>query len=73
MIQTEASSHDCLSDREYQVMLKIASGKTLSYIAEEMSLSIKAISTYRVRILEKMKMKNNAELTFYAMKHHLVD
>jgi len=69
----EPPSHDCLSDREYQVMLMIASGKTLSQIAEEMSLSIKTISTYRERILGKMKMKNNAELTYYAMKHHLVD
>jgi len=73
IMQAEAPSHDSLSDREYQVMLKIASGKTLSQIAGEMSLSIKTISTYRERILEKMKMKNNAELTYYAIKHHLVE
>jgi DNA-binding NarL/FixJ family response regulator len=73
MMQAEAPSHDSLSDRENQVMLKIASGKTLSQIAAEMSLSVKTISTYRERILEKMKMKNNAELTYYAIKHHLVD
>ncbi|HYA91754.1 MAG TPA: response regulator transcription factor, partial [Thermodesulfobacteriota bacterium] len=73
IMQAEAPSHDSLSDREYQVMLKIASGKTLSQIAGEMFLSIKTISTYRERILEKMKMKNNAELTYYAIKHHLVE
>ena len=73
VMQAEAPSHDSLSDREYQVMLKIASGKTLSQIAGEMSLSIKTISTYRERILEKMKMKNNAELTYYAIKRHLVE
>ena len=73
MMQAEAPFHDSLSDREYQVMLKIASGLTLSQIAGEMSLSVKTISTYRERILEKMKMKNNAEITHYAIKHHLVE
>ena len=65
--------HNTLSNREYQIMLLIASGKTITDIAEELSLSIKTISTYRSRILEKMKMKNNAELTYYAIKNHLVD
>jgi len=65
--------HNNLSDREYQVMLLIASGKTVTEIADELSLSIKTISTYRSRILEKMKIKNNAELTYYAMKNQLVD
>ena len=65
--------HNTLSNREYQIMLLIASGKTITEIAEELSLSIKTISTYRSRILEKMKMKNNAELTYYAIKNHLVD
>ena len=72
IMEAEPPSHDSLSDREYQVMLMIASGKTLSQIAEEMCLSIKTISTYRERILAKMKMKNNAELTYYAVKHNLV-
>ncbi len=62
-----------MSDREYQVMIMIASGKTVSKIAEELSLSVKTIGTYRARILEKMKMKNNAELTYYAIKNGLVD
>jgi two-component system invasion response regulator UvrY len=69
----EKPIHETLSDREYQVLRMIASGKTLQGIADELSLSVKTISTYRSRILEKMGMKNNAELTHYAIKHHLVD
>jgi len=69
----EQAPHETLSDREYQIMLLIASGKTVTQIARELSLSIKTISTYRSRILEKMRMKNNAELTYYAIKHQLVD
>ncbi len=65
--------HELLSDREYQVMRMIASGKTVKDIAEELSLSVKTISTYRARILEKMVMQNNAELTHYAIINHLVD
>ena len=65
--------HECLSDREYHVMLRIASGKTVSEIAEEIHLSVKTISTYRARILEKMRMKNNAELTQYGMRERLVE
>ncbi len=70
---TDKPPHTCLSDREYEVMCLIASGKTVSHIAEELHLSVKTISTYRVRILEKMKMKNNAELTHYAIKHELTE
>jgi len=66
-------AHKSLSDREYQVMCMIASGKTVTEIAEELLLSVKTISTYRSRILEKMKMKSNAELTHYAIKNRLVD
>ena len=65
--------HETLSDREYQVMCMIASAKTVKEIAEELFLSAKTISTYRTRILEKMNLKNNAELTHYAIKHGLVD
>ena len=65
--------HEILSDREYQVMCMIASGKTLKEIADGLSLSIKTISTYRSRILEKMNMKTNAEVTHYAIKSNLVD
>jgi DNA-binding NarL/FixJ family response regulator len=72
-ITTGRPSHESLSDREYQVMCMIASGKTLKEIAEKLSLSIKTISTYRSRILEKMNMKSNAELTHHAIKNRLVD
>jgi two-component system, NarL family, invasion response regulator UvrY len=64
---------EILSDREYQVFLMIASGKTVSAIAEELSLSIKTISTHRVRILEKMKLTNNTELIHYAVTNKLVN
>ena len=69
----EKAPHETLSDREYQIMILIASGKTVTEIAEILSLSIKTVSTYRSRILEKMKMKNSAELTYYAIKNQLVD
>ncbi|MDZ7260622.1 MAG: response regulator transcription factor [candidate division KSB1 bacterium] len=65
--------HETLSDREYQVMCMIAKGKTVKEIAEELSLSVKTISTYRARILEKMNMKTNAQLTHYALQNRLVD
>ena len=64
--------HEILSDREYQVMCMIASGKTVKEIAEALSLSVKTISTHRARILKKMRMDNNAQLTHYAIKHGLV-
>jgi two-component system invasion response regulator UvrY len=70
---TELSYHETLSDREYQVLCMIASGKRAQEIAEELCLSVKTVSTYRSRILEKMKMKNNAELMRYAIKHELVE
>ena len=69
----EKPLYERLSDREYQVLCLIASGKTIKQISEQLSLSIKTISTYRTRILEKLKMKTNAELTHYAMKYKLVD
>ncbi|MGH7491392.1 MAG: response regulator [bacterium] len=67
------SPHQMLSDREYQVMCMIASGKTVKQIGEELALSIKTISTYRRRILEKMHMKTNAEITHYAVHEGLVN
>ncbi|HYA11401.1 MAG TPA: response regulator transcription factor [Thermodesulfovibrionales bacterium] len=72
-VSSDKLPHETLSDREYQVMCMIASGKTLKEIADELSLSIKTISTYRSRILEKMNMRTNAELTHYAVKNRLVD
>jgi len=71
--KSDKPPHKTLSDREYQVMLRIASGKTVSEIAGELSLSVKTISTYRSRILDKMKMKTNSELMHYAIKNKLVD
>ena len=65
--------HEILSDREYQVLCMIASGKTVKEIADILSLSVKTISTYRARILEKMGIKNNAELTHYAIQNNLVN
>jgi DNA-binding NarL/FixJ family response regulator len=65
--------HDVLSDREYQVMRMIASGLTVSQIAVRLSLSVKTISTYRMRVLDKMKMKTTAELMHYAISQGLVD
>lgn len=65
--------HEKLTDREFQVLCMIASGKTVSEIGSELFLSVKTISTYRQRILEKMNMKNNSELTHYAIKNNLLD
>ena len=64
--------HQRLSDREYQIFCMIARGKTVGEIAGELCLSVKTVSTHRVRILEKMRMKNNAELTNHAIKNNLV-
>lgn len=64
--------HDTLSDREYRVMWLLASGKQINEIAKEMHLSASTISTYRTRILRKLKLSNNAELVQYAIKHGLV-
>jgi DNA-binding NarL/FixJ family response regulator len=69
----EAPVHDTLSDREYQTLTMIASGKTVSQIAKELSLSVKTISEYRARLLVKMKLKNSAELTHYAIRNQLIE
>ena len=69
----EQPPHAALSDREYQTMTMIASGKTVSDIAAELTLSVKTISMYRSRVLQKMKLRHNAELTHYAIKNRLVD
>jgi two-component system, NarL family, invasion response regulator UvrY len=65
-------THESLSDREYQIMWMIVSGKALTQIGQELGLSPNTISTYRARILRKMGMKSNAELLHYAIQHHLV-
>ncbi|MDR3393005.1 MAG: response regulator transcription factor [Sulfuriferula sp.] len=69
----QAALHETLSDREYQTMTMIASGKCVSDIATELNLSVKTVSMYRARLLQKMKLKNNAELMHYAMKNRLVE
>ena len=68
----EKAPHERLSDREFLVLRMIASGKAVGQIAKELSLSVKTISTYRARVLEKMDMKHNAELTHYALQKKLV-
>ncbi|BDC36803.1 response regulator transcription factor [Paraburkholderia terrae] len=69
----EQLPHEKLSDREYQTLCMLASGKRLTDIANALSLSVKTVSVYRTRLLEKMKLRNNAELTFYVMSNRLVD
>jgi two-component system, NarL family, invasion response regulator UvrY len=64
--------HDQLSERELQVFLRLARGETVGHIAEGMSLSVKTVSTYRTRVLEKMGLASNSELTYYAMKNGLI-
>ncbi|MCH7732853.1 MAG: response regulator transcription factor [Candidatus Marinimicrobia bacterium] len=65
--------HNSLSDREYQVMCMLASGKTVTEIANELTLSVKTISTNRSRVLEKMGMRTNAQLTYYAIQNKLIE
>lgn len=71
--EKHAMPHEALSDREYQTLTMIASGKTVSDIADELALSVKTISMYRSRVLTKMKLRHNAELTHYAIKNMLID
>jgi two-component system, NarL family, invasion response regulator UvrY len=70
--RTDQAPHENLSDREFQVLCKIGAGRTVSQIAQEMALSVKTISTYRSRLLEKMHMTNSAELARYAIMKSLV-
>jgi DNA-binding NarL/FixJ family response regulator len=70
---TDKPPHDSLSDREHEVMRMIASGVPLTEIAERLHVSVKTVSSYRSRIMEKMQMKSNAEVTRYAMTHQLID
>jgi DNA-binding NarL/FixJ family response regulator len=69
---TDRPPHEMLSDREFHVMIMLASGKTASEVADALCLSVKTVSTYRARALQKMHMKNNAEFSFYAVKHGLL-
>jgi DNA-binding NarL/FixJ family response regulator len=71
--QSERLPDESLSDREYLVLRRLAAGKTVSEIAKELALSVKTISTYRTRMLAKLDLRNNAELTAYAIRRGLVD
>jgi DNA-binding NarL/FixJ family response regulator len=70
--QRSGLPHTSLSDREFQVLAMIASGKSMTEMANELSISVKTVSTYRTRILEKLKLRNNAELTSYALKNNIL-
>lgn len=65
--------HELLSNREYQTLCMIASGRTLTQIADDLQISVKTVSVYRARLLEKLRLKSNAELTHYGIKNQLVD
>jgi DNA-binding NarL/FixJ family response regulator len=71
--ESDKPPHEALSDREYQVLCLIGAGKTISQIADSLALSVKTVSTYRSRILEKMRMENNSELIHYAIQNGLVE
>ena len=67
------AAHDLLSEREFQVFLKLAKGETAGEIAQALSLSVKTVSTYRTRLMEKMNLASNSDLTYYALKNKLID
>ena len=70
---SSAAIHTELSDREFQVFLRLAKGESVSDIAAILSLSVKTISTYRTRVMEKMNLQSNSDLTYYAMKNNLLE
>ena len=65
--------HEQLSEREFQVFLRLAKGETIGHMADSMSLSVKTVSTYRTRLMEKMSLSSNSDLTYYALKNRLID
>ena len=69
----DKASHEQLSEREFQVFLKLAKGETAGDIAKALSLSVKTVSTYRTRVMEKMSLASNSDLTYYALKSKLID
>lgn len=69
----DQAPHDTLSERELQVFLRLARGETVGHIADGMSLSVKTVSTYRSRVLEKLALSTNSELTYYALKNGLIE
>ena len=71
--KNDATPHEQLSEREFQVFLKLAKGETAGDIAKALSLSVKTVSTYRTRVMEKMSLASNSYLTYYALKNKLID
>jgi DNA-binding NarL/FixJ family response regulator len=71
--ESAGAPHERLSDREFEIFKMLGSGKTVSQIAQQLALSVKTVSTHRARILKKMSLQTNAELTHYAMRNHLVE
>ena len=71
--KNDALPHEQLSEREFQVCLKLAKGQTAGDIADSLSLSVKTVSTYRTRLMEKMSLSSNSDLTYYALKNKLID
>ncbi|MGE0671667.1 MAG: LuxR C-terminal-related transcriptional regulator, partial [Methylibium sp.] len=70
--KAEGLPHEQLSERELQVFLRLAQGETIGAIGESLSLSVKTVSTYRTRVMEKMKLASNSDLTYYALKNGLI-
>jgi DNA-binding NarL/FixJ family response regulator len=68
----ERPPHEALSERELQVFLRLAQGQTVGQMAEAMNLSVKTVSTYRTRVLDKLKLRTNSDLTYYALKNGLI-
>jgi DNA-binding NarL/FixJ family response regulator len=69
----DVAAHEQLSEREFQVFLKLAKGETAGDIAKALSLSVKTVSTYRTRVMEKMSLASNSDQTYYALKNKLID
>ncbi|HMS05097.1 MAG TPA: response regulator transcription factor [Burkholderiaceae bacterium] len=69
----DVAPHEQLSDREFQVFLRLAKGETAGNVAQALSLSVKTVSTYRTRVMEKMSLQSNSDLTYYALKNGLID
>jgi DNA-binding NarL/FixJ family response regulator len=72
LVSVERPPHEQLSEREFQVFLRLAQGEAIGQIAQGMSLSVKTVSTYRTRLLEKMRLSSNSDLTYYALKNGLI-
>jgi DNA-binding NarL/FixJ family response regulator len=72
LVTVERPPHEQLSEREFQVFLRLAQGEAIGEIAQGMSLSVKTVSTYRTRLLEKMRLASNSDLTYYALKNGLI-